>query len=159
QAADADGSRGGEEQAAQQLDGGGLAGAVGAEEGEQLARLDAQAQGIDRQLVAVLLGDVVEFDHLKVARLRSMRSPLKLASCCRTTASSWGTQVRAVMSCPPRYSMTRHGTGRPSQLSACGSGSTVAVRRVNWLGSLPPIACSANCSSGLAFFSPSPSRT
>ena len=53
----------GKEQAAQHLDGGRLAGAVRAEEGEQLARLDSESQAIDGELGAVALGDVDQFDH------------------------------------------------------------------------------------------------
>ena len=41
----------------------GLAGAVGAEEGEQFAGFDAQVEAIDRQLGAVLLGDPAQLDH------------------------------------------------------------------------------------------------
>ena len=66
EAADADRAGGREEQAAHQLEGGRLAGAVGAEEGEQLAGLDVQAQAVHRRLGAVVLGDVVELDHLRL---------------------------------------------------------------------------------------------
>src|SRR5262249_47796823 len=54
----------GKEQADHELDGRGLAGAVGAKKGEQLAGLNAQVQVVDGGLGAVVLGDVVDFDHL-----------------------------------------------------------------------------------------------
>src|SRR5205085_5597246 len=57
-----------EEQAQEQLDGGGLARAVGAEQAEDLAALDRQVQGAERGLlapapeVAVDLGEVARLD-------------------------------------------------------------------------------------------------
>ena len=40
-----------------------LAGTVGAEEGEQLARLDAQRQLLHGRLVPIAFDDILEFDH------------------------------------------------------------------------------------------------
>src|SRR5206468_7364116 len=63
-AADADCPRRREQQADHHLDGGRLAGAVGAEKGEQLPRLDVQAQVANRRLAAVELRHLVELDHV-----------------------------------------------------------------------------------------------
>ena len=62
-AADANPAGGGKEQAAHELDGGRLAGAVGPEEGEHLAAHDLQTQVVDGDLVAVMLGDVFQLNH------------------------------------------------------------------------------------------------
>ena len=61
--ADAHAARGREQQAAHHLDGGGFAGAVGAQEREQLAPADGEVQVVDGDLAAVAFGNVVEFDH------------------------------------------------------------------------------------------------
>ena len=60
---DANGAGIGKEQAAHQLDGRGLAGAVGPEEREELAAGHRQVQVIHGQLGAVLFGDVLQVDH------------------------------------------------------------------------------------------------
>src|SRR5262249_46383011 len=62
-AADEHPARGGEEQAAHHLDSRRLAGPVGAEKGEQLARPHLQAEFLHGGLGAVPLGDFVESDH------------------------------------------------------------------------------------------------
>ena len=60
---------GGEEQAEQELDGGGLAGAVGAEQAEDLAAVDFEVEGAEGVLllaapeVAVDLGELAGFDN------------------------------------------------------------------------------------------------
>jgi ABC-type Mn2+/Zn2+ transport system ATPase subunit len=51
------------QQRGQEADRGALAGSVGPDEPEHLARLDLQVQVVDRQQVAVPLGEVDEFDH------------------------------------------------------------------------------------------------
>ena len=79
---------GGEEQAEQQLDGGGLAGAVGAEQAEDFALVDLEVEGVQGGLllpapeVAVDLGQVARFDddflghvgHLGLAEVQARRN-------------------------------------------------------------------------------------
>ena len=60
----ADRARVGRPQPADGLDGGGLAGAVGAEDGEDLARLDREGDAVDGRPVAVALGEVGDFDDV-----------------------------------------------------------------------------------------------
>ena len=64
--ADAHAAGRGEQQAAEHLDGGGLAGPVRAEEREQFARRDVQGEVLHGDLRAVLLGDVANVDHLSI---------------------------------------------------------------------------------------------
>ena len=52
------------EQRGQEADRRALAGAVGADEAEQLARLDLQVQRLDGHVVAVGLAEIDEFDHV-----------------------------------------------------------------------------------------------
>ena len=54
---------GGLQQRGQKADRGALARPVGSDEAEHLARLDLQIQAIDREQVAVMFGEVDEFDH------------------------------------------------------------------------------------------------
>ncbi len=75
---------GGEEQAEQQLDGGGLAGAVGAEQAEDFALVDLEVEGVEGGLllaapeVAVDLGEASGFDdgigHYAVSGRSARRS-------------------------------------------------------------------------------------
>ena len=60
----ADRARVGRPQPADGLDRGGLAGAVGAEDGEDLALLDREGHAVDRRAVAVALDEVGDFDDV-----------------------------------------------------------------------------------------------
>ena len=53
----------GREQRRQHLDGGGLAGAVGSEEGEDLPGLDVEGHAVDGFDLAEGLGQVLDVDH------------------------------------------------------------------------------------------------
>src|SRR5262249_33090157 len=96
-AADLDRARCGEEQARDHLDGGRLAGAVGAEEGKQLSRLQGQAERVHAQSRAVPLRDFVQLDHQgRRSSVRCSSSGLsfwRMTSCRRTRPSLWRTQV------------------------------------------------------------------
>ena len=58
-----DGAGGGAHDAREDLDGGGLARAVGAQEAEDLARLHLKAEPVDGPEGAEILGEVVDFYH------------------------------------------------------------------------------------------------
>src|SRR5207253_2445753 len=61
--ADANTAAGGNQQAAEYFDGGGLAGAVGAETGEEFASRHTERQIADGEFVAEALRHSFEFDH------------------------------------------------------------------------------------------------
>ena len=69
EAADGDATRGRQEQAAQKPERGALAGAVQPEEADALALLDLEVQVADGGVLAVILGDAVDDDHLLAAPL------------------------------------------------------------------------------------------
>src|SRR4029077_2657573 len=64
EAEDVDGARVGRAEPADRFDGGGLAGAVRPEDGEDLAGLDRERDVVDDSLVAVALGEVGDFDDV-----------------------------------------------------------------------------------------------
>ena len=64
EAEDADRAGVGRPQAGDRFDGGGLAGAVRAEDAEDLALLDGERHAVDGGAIAVALGEVGDFDHV-----------------------------------------------------------------------------------------------